>query len=59
MSLLEHLASGQSYAAAARALGIGDFTAKNLAANLVEKLYRTSRADAVLYAVHDQVRPGR
>ena len=59
VSLLEHLASGQSYAAAARALGIGDFTAKNLAANLVEKLYRASRADAVLYAVRDQVRPGR
>lgn len=58
-ALLEHLASGQSYAAAARALGIGDFTAKNLAANLVERLYRTSRADAVLYAVNDQVRPGR
>jgi DNA-binding NarL/FixJ family response regulator len=58
-ALLEHLASGQSYAAAARALGIGDFTAKNLAANLVERLYRSSRADAVLYAVHDQLRPAR
>jgi len=58
IGLLEHLASGQSYAAAARALGVGDFTARNLAANLVERLYRTSRAEAVVYAVQDQVRPG-
>lgn len=59
IGLLEHLASGQSYAAAARALGIADFTAKNLAANLVERLYRTARADAVQLAVRSQLRPAR
>jgi DNA-binding NarL/FixJ family response regulator len=59
LSLLEHLASGQSYAAAARALGVADFTAKNLAANLVERLYRVARADAVQFAVGSQLRPVR
>lgn len=55
VALLEHLASGQSYAAAARAIGIADFTAKNLAANIIERLYRAARADAVVYAVHEQL----
>jgi len=59
LALLEHLASGQSYAAAARALGVADFTAKNLAANLVERLYRTERAEAVQFAVGAQLRPVR
>ena len=57
--LLEHLASGQSYASAARALGIADFTAKNLAANLVERLYQAARADAVRFAVEAQLGPVR
>jgi DNA-binding NarL/FixJ family response regulator len=55
VGLLEHLASGQSYAAAGRALGIADHTAKNLASNLVERLYQASRSEAVLYAVHEQL----
>jgi DNA-binding NarL/FixJ family response regulator len=58
-SLLEHLASGQSYAAAARALGIADHTAKNIAANLVERLYQAERADAVRLAVESQLGPVR
>ncbi len=57
ISLLEHLAAGQSYAAAARVLGITDSTAKNLVANRMERLYQASRDDAVQYAVHDRLRP--
>lgn len=59
ISLLEHLASGQSYAAAARAIGIADYTAKNLVANLVERQYRAARADAVHLAVEARLRPVR
>ena len=58
-AVLEHLAAGQTYATAAQALGIADYTAKNLAANAVEKLYRHARTEAVIVGGqprdHDQL----
>ena len=39
-AVLEHLAAGHSYGTAATALGMPDHTAKNLAANAIEKLVR-------------------
>lgn len=39
-AVLEHLAAGHSYATAATALRMPDHTAKNLAANAIEKLVR-------------------
>jgi two-component system response regulator DesR len=44
--VLEHLAAGRSYAAAAQTLGVADFTAKNLLADGLERLARgVVRAD--------------
>jgi len=54
-TVLEFLASSKTYGAAAEELGVLEFTAKNLAANAVEKLYRHARTEAVLYAVGERL----
>lgn len=54
-TVLEKLAVGLSYAAAAEALQVGDHTVRNLAANAVEKMYRFARTEAVLYAVGERL----
>ncbi len=53
-TVLEHLAGGQTYATAGTSLGVKDFTARNLAANAIEKLARHARVEAVAYAVQER-----
>lgn len=55
LTVLEYLASAKTYALAADALGVLEFTAKNLAANAVDKLYRHARTEAVMYAVGERL----
>jgi len=54
-AILEQLAAGKTYAASGESVGVRDFTAKNLTANAVEKLYRHARTEAVMYAVGERL----
>jgi DNA-binding NarL/FixJ family response regulator len=54
-AILEQLAGGKTYAASGASVGVKDFTAKNLTANAVEKLYRHARTEAVMYAVRERL----
>jgi DNA-binding NarL/FixJ family response regulator len=54
-AILEQLAAGKTYAASGESVGVKDFTAKNLTANAVEKLYLHARTEAVMYAVGERL----
>lgn len=57
-AVLEKLAVGKTYAAAAETIGVSDSAVRNLATNAIEKLYRFARTEAVLYVAGEHRGPG-